>query len=315
MAEDPNRPSKHAAYADLFERLLDPTFLIDVVSRKILECNLASERWLVVPRERIVGNKISSWVPEKIREDFEKDLRLSARRYYPRQFDAEFDVEGKHYIVDIQACALELDDDRKVLQVIARDVTAQREIEKQKQELLVRLEKLSTHDEMTGLANFRHFSAQLKQEHQRCARYATPYSLVFMDVDNFKNYNDRNGHPAGDALLKELAQIIQSSCRDTDLAARYGGEEFVVLCPGTPSVGAVTLAERIRARVQAGSFAHAKDQPLGFVSVSLGVAEFPHHGKNTEALLKAADVALYESKHAGRNRVTLATKASKKKAA
>jgi diguanylate cyclase (GGDEF)-like protein len=143
-------------------------------------------------------------------------------------------------------------------------------------------------------------------EHIRAQRYASQYSLVFIDADNFKHYNDRNGHPAGDRLLKELAQIVRASCRSTDLPARYGGEEFVVLCPETAHPDANVVAERIRKAVQSHPFAHADAQPLGFVSVSVGVACYPVDGQTPEAVLQSADEALYASKQNGRNRVTTA---------
>jgi diguanylate cyclase (GGDEF)-like protein len=97
---------------------------------------------------------------------------------------------------------------------------------------------------MTGLFNFRHFKEQLDVEHARASRYTTPYSVVFMDIDHFKRYNDQNGHPAGDALLKEIAQIIRSSSRVSDVPARYGGEEFAILCKGVNWEGAMRLPAR-----------------------------------------------------------------------
>jgi diguanylate cyclase (GGDEF)-like protein len=126
-------------------------------------------------------------------------------------------------------------------------------------------------------------------------------------MDHFKNYNDTNGHPAGDQLLREFAGILKTQSRETDLVARYGGEEFVVLATETPTPKVTTFAERIREMVAKHPFAHAQKQPLGHVSVSIGVASYPDDGQTPEAVLQAADQAVYASKKGGRDRVTLSS--------
>jgi diguanylate cyclase (GGDEF)-like protein len=162
------------------------------------------------------------------------------------------------------------------------------------------------------LANYRHFREEAQKEHLRCTRYKAPYALVFIDADHFKNYNDQNGHPAGDRLLKELSRILKEEVRETDLPARYGGEEFVILCPGVDAPGAAVLAERVRVRVEKNQFEHGEKQPLGKVTVSIGVAGFPEHGATMDEVLQAADQALYRSKSAGRNRCTVMPSAGAK---
>ena len=153
--------------------------------------------------------------------------------------------------------------------------------------------------------NFRRFRDELKKEHIRASRYASTYSIVFCDVDHFKIYNDKNGHPAGDEVLRKIGAIFRDCCRNTDLPARYGGEEFAVLCPETPRNGGLTLANRIRAEVEATDFEFGAGQPLGRVTISVGVANFPEDGVSAEEMLEAADKALYLSKKNGRNRVTM----------
>jgi diguanylate cyclase (GGDEF)-like protein len=236
------------------------------------------------------------------------------RRYHPRHFEANWIVAEKRAIsMDILACPLRLSDQSEVLQVIARDVSFRREAEARLQTLLrelqaanAKLEVLSTVDEMTGLHNFRHLKSQLELEHSRASRYGTPYAIVYCDIDHFKKYNDRNGHLAGDQLLREFALIVQSSIRTTDLAARYGGEEFCIICPGVNWEGAAVVAERIRSRVEAAPLPFREGQPDGKLTVSVGVASFPGDGKTSAEILKEADAALYASKEAGRNRVTIA---------
>ncbi|MEZ4270447.1 MAG: diguanylate cyclase [Myxococcota bacterium] len=168
------------------------------------------------------------------------------------------------------------------------------------------LENLSTTDEMTQLANFRFFHEALNNEHKRAMRFATRYALIFIDVDHFKAYNDTNGHQAGDRVLRDLSTILMATIRDIDLAARYGGEEFVVLCSGIDAKGAMTFAERIRKAVYAYPFKHGESQPLGRITVSIGVASYPAHATAPEDVLRLADLALYRSKAGGRNQTTLA---------
>ncbi|HTL13229.1 MAG TPA: sensor domain-containing diguanylate cyclase [Bdellovibrionota bacterium] len=320
-----NRPSRQANYWDLFERLRDPTFLLDPETFVIRDANDACETVLGRAPDTLIGKPLLELVTDRERPAMEKSLRVARRRYYPVKFESRWStVSGKELIMDIAACALALQDQREVIQIISHDMTGVREAEHKMQSYLLelsqlnrKLEELSITDELTGLANVRCFKGQLEQEHQRALRYNTIYSVIFCDVDNFKHYNDRNGHPAGDQVLRGVADVIRRACRTTDLAARYGGEEFVVLCPGVDEVGAHTLAERIRERVEQSNFPFGEHQPMGKVTLSLGVAHFPSDRSDPSRLLKAADIALYESKHGGRNRVTVFSGLSqdKKKAA
>jgi len=304
-------PSRHAAYADLFERLLDATFLVDPSNYKILEVNPAAERIFGADEmAELIGRNIVDLVEEPFRPDFVKALRVSMRRYHPRQFEAQWLVMDpeqpgacKMVIVEIVACPLKLNDGTEVLQVIAHDITARREAEQKLKEMNEKLELLSTTDEMTKMFNFRHFKSQLAQEHERSVRFKTSYTIIFCDIDNFKHYNDRNGHPAGDALLREMAGVIKSCARTTDLCARYGGEEFVVLCPQIDWEQAMVLAQRIKTTVNKHPFPHAEAQPLKCISFSIGVASFSIDGKTAEEVLHAADQAMYYAKTHGRNQV------------
>mgnify|MGYP000213688142 CR=1 FL=1 len=300
-------PSSLAAYADLFQRMLDPTFLVDPATHVILEANPAAERVFASVSEDWHGHPLLELAEPEARDEFAKALRVAMRRYHPRLFEARWKVAGKALIFEIVACPLRLSDGSEVLQVIARDVTFRREAEE-------KLRILSTVDEMTGMFNFRYFKTALALEHPRAERFQKPYAVVFCDIDNFKHYNDRNGHPAGDALLKEMAQLIIGCARTTDLCARYGGEEFVVLCPETNWEQAMVLAERIRSVVAAHPFAHAAAQPKGHLSFSIGVASYPADGQTPEQVLHAADQAMYHSKASGRNLVSASFDLDKKAA-
>lgn len=165
------------------------------------------------------------------------------------------------------------------------------------------LAKIATTDALTGVANRRSFDEALDREFKRAARRKLPFSVVLADVDHFKNYNDTNGHPAGDRALQLLATTLDNELRATDVLARYGGEEFVVLLLDTPKDGAVRVAESLRAAVAAAEFEHGDSQPSGRVTASLGVATFPDDAAGSSDLVMCADKALYLAKAAGRNRV------------
>ena len=164
------------------------------------------------------------------------------------------------------------------------------------------LERLSTTDALTKLSNRRYLMARLEEEARRARRTDRPFSMLMVDVDHFKKFNDTYGHQAGDEVLAGVAAALQECVREVDCAARYGGEEFVIVLPETPAEGAIDVAARIRSRLAAEMF------PGGKVTVSLGIAEFPADGETPEFVLRAADAALYRAKREGRDRVVRAVR-------
>jgi diguanylate cyclase (GGDEF)-like protein len=171
-----------------------------------------------------------------------------------------------------------------------------------------KLERLSFLDGLTNIANRRRFDEYLGLEWRRAQREQTPVSLILVDVDFFKLFNDHYGHEAGDEVLKRVAATLDATVgRPADLVARYGGEEFVVVLPGTDVQGAARLAERLRAAVAAMEIPHAQSRTAPHVTISLGVATIvPAREGAPEGLVTAADQALYEAKREGRNRLAVA---------
>lgn len=167
-----------------------------------------------------------------------------------------------------------------------------------------KINMLSVTDGLTGLYNHRYFHEQLDKELKRAGRLGSKFALVFLDIDYFKNYNDINGHLAGDNLLKVLSEIINSSVRDYDVAARYGGEEFIIILPGDSMDEAFSFAEKLRKQVQHYKFANEEKQPGGDLTISLGVSVYPDDGKTASALIMAADKGMYKSKKIGKNKVS-----------
>lgn len=167
------------------------------------------------------------------------------------------------------------------------------------------LEHAALEDALTGIANRRHFDSFMELEWQRAVRSGEPLSLVVLDVDHFKLYNDSLGHAAGDAALRQIGAVLQAQTpRPTDLAARYGGEEFTLLFAETPAASAAVLAENVRAGVEALGLMHPHAAGAGCITVSLGVATIvPSRQDDMTRFFNAADLAMYAAKKAGRNRV------------
>jgi diguanylate cyclase (GGDEF)-like protein len=182
---------------------------------------------------------------------------------------------------------------------------------------IAELEQLALRDGLTGLFNHRYFQECLEAEVSRARRQSQPVGLLFIDVDHFKHYNDRHGHPAGDRLLRRLATVLTGGrdsglprvARISDTVARYGGEEFVMILPATPLEGCLVRAERLLRTIAEYPFEYRESQPGGHVSVSIGVACFPTHADDKQQLIARADAMVYAAKREGRNRVRAASSA------
>ncbi|MBI4667756.1 MAG: diguanylate cyclase [Elusimicrobia bacterium] len=170
---------------------------------------------------------------------------------------------------------------------------------KEKQEQLLR-ETIT--DALTGIYNFRYFQEVMRRELERARRYERPLSVLIVDIDHFKQYNDAQGHEMGNVILKMAAQMLRETLRAEDTLARYGGEEFVVLLADTKKEQALAAADRLRTAIETAQFPGGDKQPLGKVTVSVGGAAYPVDAHTTQALIERADRALYKAKNDGRNR-------------
>jgi diguanylate cyclase (GGDEF)-like protein len=171
------------------------------------------------------------------------------------------------------------------------------------QERATEFQLMSITDPLTALTNRRYLEERLAEEVNRSKRYDYPMSFLMIDVDDFKVYNDKNGHQAGDVALQITAHCLKSALRSADVASRYGGEEFCILLPQTGIAEAGTIAERIRQRVATTEFPHGQSQPLGRVTISIGVSTFSKHVDTPENIIAAADRALFQAKSLGKDRV------------
>ncbi len=164
------------------------------------------------------------------------------------------------------------------------------------------LQYQSFRDPLTGLFNRRYLDASMDRELHRVMREDKSLGIIMLDVDHFKQFNDTFGHDAGDVVLQSIGRFLQDNVRQSDIACRFGGEEFTIILPHASLENALERAEQLRLGVKNLHIQYG-NQPLGLITVSLGVAAFPHHGENPKDLLQNADSALYKAKEQGRDRV------------
>jgi len=189
---------------------------------------------------------------------------------------------------------------------ILKQYLNQLEISYDKSLLHKKVKDLAIKDGLTGLYNHRYLKERLELEMQTAKRIQHPLSLIFFDIDHFKKYNDINGHPMGDMLLRSVADILRKTSRATDIPCRYGGEEFMVILTHTNLEGAKIKAEKLRRLIEETEFPNQEKQPNGNLTVSVGVSEMPTHADDLTHLIDVADEALYKVKESGRNNVVIA---------
>lgn len=316
LMEFSQNDQQHGFALKLMELLVIPTFVIDIHG-KVIIWNRACERLTGVAAWEVLGTA-DHWKSfyEEQRPTL-ADLVIKGRsadlhrlyRQHGRRNDSDHNLGaenwcdmpriGRRRYLAADASPI-FDSDGALVAVVEtlRDVTDEKRAQ-------VALEQLATRDGLTGLANRRCFDDTLQAEWQRALRHQQPLSLLMVDVDNFKQYNDAYGHLGGDECLQRIASAVSSEMRANDLVARYGGEEFAVILPNQSLKGAAIVAERIRCRVEQlrlpnlGSKQHV-------VTVSIGAATALAAPENDPSQLVAtADSALYRAKHMGRNRISL----------
>jgi len=169
--------------------------------------------------------------------------------------------------------------------------------------LYTKTRELSVKDELTQVYNRRHFQQMLQMEWKRAVRFLRDLSLIMIDVDHFKAYNDTFGHLTGDTVLKQIGQILQRNLREVDTVARFGGEEFVLLLPDTDKHGAIAVAEKVRRLVEQHRFTTEDRESTRPITISAGIASYPDDVGEMDDLIDHADIALYRAKEGGRNQV------------
>lgn len=267
----------------------------DNLSQSWLSLKPEIERWQFEPSNTKLQQKIIDQL-EKLELDINQVFLLHQRQQW-KQYQSRIQRHSRSSqllsTITILFCGFTLLVGYSLMQFI-----------RNRQRLLEKVEQLATIDDVTQIANRRHFNAVFAQEWQRMLREQSCLSLLLCDVDCFKTYNDHYGHQAGDSCLFQIAQTIQSCMRrPSDFAARYGGEEFVIILPHTQLSGAQAQAKVIQENLQKLALAHAESTISDYVTISIGIASgIPHLALSSHQMIEQADKALYQAKAQGRNR-------------
>ena len=261
-----------------------------------------------------VGEGISGEVIDTGKPLMVTDLRVAGRKAAPveRRYKTNSFISypimiggrkvGVLNVTDKSGGGVYTDVDLSLLEIIGPQVALALE-RAEWQERATEFQLMSITDSLTGLTNRRYLEERLAEELNRSKRYEYPMSFLMIDIDDFKAYNDKNGHQAGDVALQITAHCLKGALRAVDVASRYGGEEFCILLPQTAMAEAGVIADRIRHRVSTTEFPHGKGQALGQVTISVGVSTFTKNIDNAENIIAAADRALYQAKRMGKDRV------------
>jgi diguanylate cyclase (GGDEF)-like protein len=273
---------------------------------------LATDPSLVAPVR--VGEGISGEVIDTGKAVMVEDLRTAGRKPAPSErlyktnsfISYPITISGRKVgvlnVTDKSGGGTYDEVDLSLLEIIGPQVALALE-RAEWQERATEFQLMSITDALTALPNRRYLEERLAEELNRSKRYDYPMSFLMIDIDDFKAYNDKNGHQAGDLALQITAHCLKSALRSADVASRYGGEEFCILLPQTGIAEAGTIADRIRQRVSTTEFPHGKAQPLGHVTISVGVSTFTKNVDTSENIIAAADRALYQAKSLGKDRV------------
>lgn len=220
-----------------------------------------------------------------------EDLAVEAKSKFVKDDEAEAEAEEKNEVEILQKIFSDVHNElqEKVTQL---NVYSQKLLESN-----IKLSELSITDELTTLYNRRYFDLRLKEEVRRNRRYNHDIALIMVDVDGFKQYNDLNGHPAGDELLKDLGQLIRTSIRKSDIPSRYGGDEFAIICPECDEKEAHLIAERLSNTFAARGYSYRKEDSTVTVTVSSGIAI---NGEKPEEFVAQADKSLYNAKNSSK---------------
>ena len=289
-------------YRSLVENASDTVFKTDNTGRFTF-VNPAALRITGYKEEEIIGK----YYPTFIRSD----MRDDAIKFFGRQFVkgiqntySEYPILTKegHEVWFGQNTQLIVEDGHVIgFQAVARDITKRKEVEALLRKSENRYRELSIIDDLTRLYNSRHFYQQLKMEIDRVNRYGQPLTLLLLDLDDFKQFNDTYGHIEGDQVLSRFGQVVKRCLRQTDSAYRYGGEEFTILLPMTTSGDGAVTAERIRAELKEEIFSPVSGNDV-YITVSIGLAQYKSQ-EDMKAFVNRVDQLMYQAKKNGKDRV------------
>ncbi|MHC1696784.1 MAG: diguanylate cyclase [Geobacteraceae bacterium] len=301
--------------ADLLQASSGSLMLIDDNGKNLrIESVLGMSLQLARSMSARVGRGIAGKVAESgeplLVKDIEQDVRVripNRSRFKTKSFISiplrvKGSVIGVLNLSDKRNGGIFSDADLELLTTVARHACVVLE-RTEFSEKAAHLEEITLADPLTGLFNRRFLEQRLDEELSRCGRQPQSVTILLVDLDNFKVYNELCGHAAGDVVLKKTARLLKGSARQMDIVTRFGGERFCIILPGTSKKESFCVAERFRREVERAGFTHEENLPLGRLTVSIGIATAPANGNNFQSLLGSADVALHRAKLSGRNRV------------
>ena len=294
----------------VIEHIPEMVFVLDEKER-IVDANAVAQKWLGKSLEEIIGGD-----PIDVFRDWPQLLQRFFFMEYTRE-EVEIPGNPPRILETIMTPIFNSDSKLEGRVILAYDITDRKNLEKKLQtlneflqvqleenkRLSQQLQEQAIRDPLTGVYNRRYFSEALDNETFRAMREHIPFSLVILDVDHFKRINDTYGHKCGDLILKSLAQFLHDNIRRSDIICRFGGEEFVILMPDANIESAYERTETFRKQFEA--MMHAYEGRKIHSTFSAGIASFPIHSTSGESLLGMADLALYQSKAQGRNRITI----------
>ncbi len=290
-------------YRKLFEKSNDALLITD--KTRILDCNTAMvDLFNFENRSDLLKTHFYEFFPEiqphgERSEDKLNGMMDMALREGSHKFESVcLRSEDEIFSTEILMTAIPIGK-KTVLHTVIRDITKRKESEQ-------KLISQAIRDPLTSLFNRRYLEESLERELSKAQRHNNPLAIIMLDADHFKMFNDTYGHLAGDKILRNMGKHLVKYSRKEDIACRYGGEEFVLVLPDTTLNVATQRAEDLRLTIEAGKKMKYKRQTLPTVTISLGVAVFPEHGKKVNELMSAADKALYQAKEQGRNQIVVA---------
>ncbi|MDH4944414.1 sensor domain-containing diguanylate cyclase [Sulfurimonas sp. C5] len=273
----------------------------DLNSNKLLYLSGAVEHIFGISRQQVFDSywiKYINWSDESITTCFEFFKTLQEKKVKHNYMEIDFThPDGSQRYISVHSYIDVNQEGIPVIEGIIEEITDRKLLEKE-------MNYLATHDSLTCLCNRKTIESRLEKDLLEAKRYNHPISCILLDVDHFKNINDRHGHCAGDFVLQEFSKILNITVRETDYVARYGGEEFLIVLPFTENTEAEILAQRLLASIVKDPIAVDETTRL-FITASLGVASYPKDADSMEALISAADSAMYDAKNSGRNKVVL----------
>ena len=292
-------------YRRLFEAAQDGILLLDARTGAITDVNPFLINMLGYSREEFVEKKLWEVGAFQDVEASQQAFEALQKNEYIRYEHLPLRAKSGR-LVDVEFVSnVYLVGGEKVIQCNIRDITER----KQAQDALLKsqalLRELSVRDHLTGLFNRRYMEETLERELLRAARRHLTLGMIMLDVDDFKQFNDTWGHPAGDEILVELGSLLLRQVRSEDIACRYGGDEFILILPDASQEVTRDRADQICEHAKQCAFEVDGRSPAA-ITVSLGIAVFPEHGSTSRALLRTVDAALYRAKHEGRGRVAVA---------